>query len=248
MPPAYLSFMSLARPGLLGAEAYKCPGTDIPDMQRPKQAAHCAPCSNPGRCGAGGLHVTERELELLALAEEVDRLGRLLEAERAARAAQPHPSPADPARAACADAGPPKAAVPERAGVARGGLNGEPLGAAARQPAPPGQPASADGQVAARDAATSDPVAAGQPVHGGAAADAAPEAGAPAGAAAQAPAASAQAAGAARSAEPRGNGGVPAAAAARRPPPRPAKRGFSLWDYITGADRLPPPKAGLEAF
>ena len=192
--------------------------------------------------------MTERELELLALAEEVDRLGRLLEAERAARAAQPHPSPADPARAARAGAGDAAAAVPERVGAPRGGLNGQLLGAPAQQQAPGGQAASASGRAAAQDSLTPDTPARGRPVHGGTATEAASEAGLPRGAAAQAPAAGAHAAEARGGAVPRSNGSVSAAESMRRSVGRPVKRAYSLWDYITGADRLPLPQAGLEAF
>lgn len=254
---------------------------------------------------AGGLHVTERELELLALAEEVERLSGLLAAERAARTTHPHPANAGIGASAGPGAGNGAGAVrapPHPSEFTAPGLvssenlrtAGHSATASSMQLRSEGKSAGVTmqdggrgdlnerGQAAAAHAGISGAAASGQAPSAGEKLPAGLQDTAPPraenGGATAAPgdrervyAGSEQARGDAEvpggttrvsnrelagsgriggeAMAPRRNSGGPAEAAGRRQAAATAKpRGFSLWAYITGADRLPAAKGGLAAY
>jgi hypothetical protein len=197
--------------------------------------------------------VAERGLELLALAEEVERLNRLLHEERAAGAGRQHARGArrgDAAAAGSDSAAGAAAPSPARAGTAGPG---------------PGSTGERAGQHSALAGSQPEIVAAGydacgdedaQPyareggdgVHGADSVDAHAaalhrendERAAARGGGHGPPGGAGRGSNGGLDAEPgRGSGGA-GALPARQPAPAPAQpRRFSLWAYITGADRLP---------
>jgi len=205
----------------------------------------------------GGAHAAECGLELLALAEEVERLNRLLHEERAAgarRKAARGAQRGDAAAAGSDSAAGAAAPSPARAGAARAagpgpGSTGDRAGQhgalAGSQPEIVAAGYDACGhegaQPSARECGDGAHGADGVNTHAAAASQRESDERANArGDGPEPPGGAGRGGNGGQDAGPgRGSGGAEVLPA-RQPPPAPAQpRRFSLWAYITGADRLP---------